>query len=189
MNTIQIETQEQIDNIRKDFEDKYNNHINYVITLSEPIKKFINLYTGDHYREFNKKMREESQLNALYQNMLKNIDLAFKNSPIISQSLYVYKGIDKYMTEFSDKSYVSTSLTYLSAKSFSGTYCCILKILLPPGTKILPVMSISRAKEEDEILLDRNGIISITNHYINTVDNMKILDCVYIHKDSVIIRD
>lgn len=188
MSQIKIETESELVMIRNQFYEKYTGNINYVTTLPEIIKKFLNIYTGDYYKEFNKNMREGLKLTPLHQNMIKNIDLAFKGAIPITEPLYVYRGIDKYITDFSNKSYISTSLTYKTAKNFSGTFCCILRILLTVGTKILPLMNISRAKEnysEDEILLDRDSQLIITSHYTNTVDNMTILDSVYIHKDSV----
>lgn len=192
MPRIKKETVEELDQLRKKFDEKYTEQINYVTILPEIIKKFLNLYTGDYYQEFNKNMRQGIILTPLQQNMLKNIDLAFKNSISIIEPLYVYKGIDRYITNFSNKAFISTSLSYTSAKNFSGTQCCILKILLPIGTKILPLINIARMLKtytEDEILLDRDGQLTITEQYINPEDNMTILECIYIHKDAINITD
>lgn len=56
---------------------------------------------------------------------------------------------------------------------FVGKKCCILII----GSKVLPLASLSRYTDEDEYLLDRDGILIVTNTFEE--NDMKFINCVY----------
>jgi hypothetical protein len=65
--------------------------------------------------------------------------------------------------------------------------CCILQITVSPGSKVLPLSSISNNPEEEEILLDRDGIMFCT--MVNVVDNMKVFYITYSPKKSERVED
>jgi hypothetical protein len=120
--------------------------------------------------------------------MLKSIDLSFNYAPEFEDTITVYRGV-KGEYKPSLISYISTTTTDIdTALSFSGTQCCLLKITIPPGSKILPIYDISDFKQEFEILIDRTGqyiITSIEKPY----DYPKMYNIVYIPPTSVKIED
>jgi hypothetical protein len=69
--------------------------------------------------------------------------------------------------------------------NFSGKTCCILKIIVASGSKILPLKTIAKdVAHEEEILLDRYCKISAT--YIhNDKKGETIIDCVYTPENSI----
>ena len=70
---------------------------------------------------------------------------------------------------FQDDAYVSTSVRLDGSWPFTGGKCCLLKILIPAGMKVLPLYDISDLLHEYEILLPRGSrfeqVSSKTIHY------------------------
>lgn len=161
--------------------------IKYVNNLPMESKKHLIHYTKNGYKKLNKKIRNERPLNDDDINMLKSIDSSFTYAPEFEDTITVYRGI-KGEYKPSLISYISTTTDMDTALSFSGTHCCILKITIPAGSKILPIYDISDFKQEFEILIDRTGeyiITSIEEPY----DMPKIYNIVYIPPTSIKIED
>lgn len=90
-------------------------------------------------------------LNKKEQELLDTLDELFENVPPIDQTQIVYRGISTYFPLESIKSFISTSLSFDVATSFSGKYCCLLYITLSPGSKILPLKELSYLPSEEEM--------------------------------------
>lgn len=168
---------------------------NYISKLSrnDPIRESLTWYTESNFKEFNKKLRRRGSVMSREElNHRDNIDQAFENVFRLESPLTVYRGIDRddfiSEKEFSDKAFISTSLSYeIARKTFTAGMCCILQITVSPGSKVLPLRLISNNPEEEEILLDRDGIMFCT--MVNVVDNMKVFYITYSPKKSERVED
>lgn len=78
----------------------------------------------------------------------------FKAAPPLPAPMKVYRGLTKRPTAM--KGYVSTTLSKGAAKNFINhkTKCCVQTIELSKGTRVLPLMVISRYADEFEMLLE-----------------------------------
>lgn len=134
--------------------------IDFVDNLSKKEKKFL-----VDYASYENKSNTE-------------IDLLFNRVPKTKKEFIVYRGtamrsINPY------KTYVSTSLNKSVARNFMDfNECCLYRIIIPKGSSVLPLFSISEFKEEKEVLLKRgsrfriigNCTISIYNEEIKCID-------------------
>lgn len=165
----------------------------YVQHLDDTIKESLTWYTQNNFKEFNKKLRRHgSVMSGKELNHRGNIDDTFENVFRLESPLTVYRGIhrDDFISEkeFSDKAFISTSLSYkIARKTFTAGMCCILQIIVSPGSKVLPLRLISNNPEEEEILLDRDGIMFCT--MVSVVDNMKVFYITYSPKKSERVED
>lgn len=156
--------------------------INYVNSLNNNIKSAIEAYTGNEYEDLNYKLRSNLILNPYELKLINLIDSAFEGAPPIDQPITVYRGIkSKYMPDLS--SYVSTTHNIEKTSGFIGKYCCLFIILIPPGSQILPIETISSSPSEKEILLPRNGKFIITN--MSTETTMDTYNVSYIPKTII----
>ena len=138
----------------------------FVRNLDQSIKDALISYTGSESRLLNKSLREGASLRNKDKELLDKIDYAFSQVPAVTSPITVYRGINSNTFIPDILAYVSTSLKQSVAMEATGNKCCLLEILIVPGSKILPLQSISRYEVEDEILLPRNGRFEITNKYI-----------------------
>lgn len=128
----------------------------FIQTLTPLEKEYIRMYTANFYLDFNWRLREHIPLTA-EQTELKNIlDSCFQRVPRLEQPLVVYRGIKAHkskLTEFSH--FMSCSLSYQKARSFTKWPGCLLEITVIQGSKVLPLESISdmQEQEEQEVLL------------------------------------
>jgi hypothetical protein len=157
--------------------------IEYVKTLDKDIKDSLRWYTGDEYKSFNECLRYGLKMTHVQKTHLANIDFAFENAPPLDSQIIVYKGIIG-KNIFSDKAFISTSKYYENTLKFAETYnnCCVMKITVTEGSRILPVQSLTQYKDEEEILLDRDGVLICYNTYIHKEkkeEDMNILCCTY----------
>lgn len=165
----------------------------YLRSLSDDIKNSIVWYTGGEYDEFNKSLRENRDLkNTTYKKHYENLLLAFQGVPPLSEPIVVYKGKKSDKVHKNEKAFVSTSLYITGTRDFHGNKCCILKITVPPRSKILPIYLLSDIQSEGEILLNRNGNYSITGTDIepirdnfNELFDMKFIYCVYTPEETI----
>ena len=138
-----------------------------VKTLPDQVIKSITWYTGGEYSDFNESLRAGKIPSE--KRHFENISLAFQGVPPLANALTVYKGKRSENVYGVDKAFASTSSTIRGTQDFRGGKCCILQITVPPGSKVLPLESISDNKSEDEILLDRNGEYTVTGSDIRTI--------------------
>lgn len=158
----------------------------YVRKLTNDEKNSLNWYTGGNYDKFNEAMRSGKELSKIQIDNKKNIDSSFIAVPPLESSIIVYKGKSSERI-YSDKSFMSTTLLYEQTKRFTGNECCVVQITVSPGSKVLPIRSISREPDEEEVLLDRDGIMIVTGNSINR-HGMKVVFATYCPRDSKSIK-
>jgi hypothetical protein len=154
----------------------------YVSNLNHNIIESIRDYTGNSYRDMNLRLRNKEFLGE-YHDIVDNLDRAFQGVPSTDQPILVYRGIDteKFIADI--QAYLSTSYDIDEVYSYTGKNCCLLRIVISSGSKILPLEDISETPLEKEILLPRSGEFKITNlHY---EDTLAIYDLIYIPENSV----
>lgn len=140
------------------------------------MEESLNWYTGGNFDRFNEKLRKGMSLDETEKMHLANIDMSFQLAPRLGRPIKVYKGKSS-RNVYSDKAFVSTSTSFEEALNFTGNGCCVMEITVPQGTKVLDLSSQSRYKEEREILLDRDGTMTLTDTKV--VNDMVILYCSY----------
>jgi hypothetical protein len=178
----------------------------FVDNLPNNIKDSINNYTLNAYTAVNTKLRNNEKLLKIEQDILDDIDYAFKNVPPTSSQITLYRAVNSShpvyqhdkLEGFNPKkmtSVISATYDIESTGEFYNdkTKCCILVITVPAGSRILPIENISEFKEEREILLNRNGAYYITgrgeriHEFHWEKDTVYTYYITYIPKDSVIV--
>jgi hypothetical protein len=155
--------------------------------LSDIEKLSINWYTGGNYDDFNDSVRKGKMLSQEQRDHKENIDTAFDSVPPLEVPIVVYKGKGSDRI-YSDKSFMSTTLLYDRSKRFTNKECCVLQITVSAGSKVLPIRTISKEPDEEEILLNRDGILIVTGNSIRKEDMMKIIFVTYCPKGSNPVR-
>ncbi len=158
----------------------------YVKNLDKSILESLWAYESgsdniNHTLRANQNLSNYNQFEKDIKTHIKNIERAFINAPTINHSLTVYRGIQN-PDQISDISYISTSLMEDIALEFSK--CCLLKITITSGCKILPLYSMllntldgTGSDAEREILIYRDVTFIVTNTY------KKVTDTFYGNKD------
>lgn len=162
--------------------------------FNEDIIKSLVWYTGSGYKDFNRKLRNKISLSIVQKKHYENIKHAFDLKQRETEALTLYRGIRlSRPTDFKDfgRGYISTTTNIDEAKSFASdhTQCCVIKITVAPGSKIIDLSRISDFPGEDEILLSNDlGTFKITNT-TKEMYGFYILDAVYIPNISVAITN
>ena len=99
---------------------------------------------------------------------IRGMDYAIDQCKPLEDNLVTYRGIkiqniDEFSVHF--QQYTSVSANLYVAKQFSKSQnrqCCVVKILLPKGCKVLAVRNVSHFPEQEELILPRNGIFKLT---------------------------
>ena len=156
----------------------------YVDSLSEEVKNSLIWYTEHNYKDFNRSLRSGKILTGEFLDHLHNIDFAFNGVPPFEKSIVVYRGVTHTSQIVSDKSFMSTTTSYNVAAGFSE--CCIMKITISAGSKILPLYYISSQEDELEILLNRDQLLVIT-HKNTDKNNKEIFHVNYLPYTSTIV--
>lgn len=155
--------------------------IKYVNSLSNDTKKAIQYYTDDGYDKINNYLRYggEKYVQQVY-NSVKLIDNAFKNAPPLTQDVTTFRGIrSSYQIEsdFIEKAYTSSSVDLSVAMEFNNkSKCCIFKILVPKGTRVLPLVDCSDNASELEVLLPKNSKFKITSVVFDASVNRNVIN-------------
>ena len=165
-----------------------DDQIRVVNKLPEVIKESLIDYTKDiYYESINKALRKGQKIrDDREKQIVVDIMIAFELIPPIERPITVYRGIGEEPIAL-NKAFMSTSRSIGRAKQFTGMDCCLLKILVPPGSKIIPLWSISSHGYEQEILLPLGGSLVVTK--VIEEKPMKTYDVVYIPPESVVIGE
>jgi len=192
----------EVDKNVQEVEDAKNNYFilkmsllrqqEYVLTLPENIKQSITWYTGGSYDEFNTALRSGNIPKD--KNHFENISLAFQGVPPLTESITVYKGKKSESIYKTDKAFASTSINIRGTRDFHGQKCCIMQILVSPGSKVLPLAPLSDHQREQEILLDRDANYALTGSDLKIIEDdfkvqfdIKFLFVTYLPKQSVMV--
>lgn len=159
----------------------------FVDSLPLDVKNIVYNYTDDSYKQLNEKLRSNILLSKQERILVDTLDDLFDDISLLTETLIVYRGISKYYPFENINTFISTSLDKNVSISFSGKYCCILQIILPPGSKVIPLRSMSKLPGEEEILLPRNGNFQIT--FRNETIFPYIYHLVYLPKNSISIKN
>lgn len=109
----------------------------------------------------------EHVLNKNIKDVQRRLDAAFANSPPLTHSLIVYRGVkynrgEKYShNPIYNKQYISTSTEQGVADNFVRGSCCTLIITLSVGTHVLPLERVTQYPGEYEVLLPRGGTLQV----------------------------
>lgn len=170
--------------------------------LSEKVLNDIYAYTGEEYSEINKGLRQGKLgtkggfLGGLLggksplEERVRGMDAAMEKS-VVTEPFVSFRGmflqgdmLQKFLNAapgdvLEDKGFVSTSTN--PDKAFSGNIR--LEITVPKGARAFSVQSISRYKDEDEIILDRGGsfkVVSILDEKNYKGEPKRTLSVVYV---------
>lgn len=78
---------------------EYNKQFKYIHRLPEDVKNSLVLYTTAMYKEINEYLDNDLiGTNQHIDNIISNIDSAFKNVPPLTKSIILYRGFTKYFT-------------------------------------------------------------------------------------------
>lgn len=115
--------------------------------------------------------------------MITDIDIIFKACPPLKYPILVYRTIDQHFAfDYKSEGYVSTSTTITTAGTTGN--CCLLRITVPAGIKVLPLKKISTNPSENEILLPRDSSLQFSCESKEVIE-----DDEYIVIDMVLIPD
>lgn len=165
--------------VKFSFPDEIKNldeQIKYMNNLNREIIDSLVFYAGRGYAVLNYAMRNPAEIAKLpetYLTHIRNIDWAFAHAPPLKSELIVYRGI-REPNQIENTSWSSTSLTIKYVHSYAGEGCCILKITVPAGNKVLPMFVLSDYTEE-EILLDRGAKFTTVGKEIIDYDGKKMV--------------
>lgn len=143
---------------------------NYTLfTSSDNVADFyyyIYNYTNNYYRKFISRYRQ-NLLSAVDMNIISVMNSIFDNIPPVDSTFYVYKGMktDDFNKNVYAKPFISTSLFMDSALEFTEEDCCIFRIRIPQGSKVIPLLKYSYFPEEYEVLLLQNVSDILTEEY------------------------
>lgn len=175
-------------------EDQFN-FVSKLMDNHPEIANSIQRYSSRDYIKMNKETRA-----GIENKDMKNILKALNSVPPITEPLVVWRGKQTDVIRSEQPTVVSTSYNKDIAYKFAGTdSCCILKITVSPGTRLLPISDLSQygthlyhgnndyidaedytvPYDEQEILLEPNGTFIITGSSIDD-DGMKIIYTTYL---------
>jgi hypothetical protein len=160
---------------------KLSTQIQYVDNLSTNMQKALEYYTSDGYNYINEYLRDGVQtFSKKVYPMIQQIDSAFEHVPALTSDITVYRGIRSSFNirhDFIEKAYTSTTTEILIAIDFNAKRkCCVFKINVPKGKKILPLLTCSENKSETEILLPRNSKFKFTSLFHDAVHNVNLIE-------------
>lgn len=163
----------------KVIKDNYSEYLSglYKKTFKTPLNSLerhaLTDYTKQHYKNLNQHLRSGDKAGlSLYSNTLKPIDSAMAKAKLPedltvfrSVSPEVFKGLTKKLkvgeSLVVDKAFLSTTVSRKVVQEYAGASNQIIKILLPKGSKAIPVSVFSYVPWEAEILINRGSVFTV----------------------------
>lgn len=144
----------------------FKTQIGHVQTLGANKIEALRYYTSEGYEPINNYLRHGGdRYTQKVHTSIQLIDSVFVNTPPLQRNVVVYRGIkSSYIidADFVEKSYTSTTVDLSVASEFNNNVkCCIFKILIPRGARVVPLVTCSDNASELEILLPRNSQFKI----------------------------
>ncbi len=154
----------------------------YLLSLSEEDKNVIRSYTQGGYISLNESLRHKLPLDQHDTHMLEVLDRIFERAPSIKDPMFAYRGYSAPSSSTFVKSggFISATGHAARAQRFMNpeTRCCMMRITVPAGAKMLPIMGISQFPEERELLISRHGTLHVTAKSVDA-QGMSIVDTIY----------
>lgn len=156
--------------------------IDFMSGLPYKYQQQLELYSSPYYQTFRQNLINQQPTKKDLE-LIQSINYIFETIPPITFDIYVFKGIPEHKAfDLQIIPYVSTSLEQHVAKDFLENDCCLYEILIPKGTKCIPLFPYSQFPYEFEIVLSNVlGQINIVNdRFINFGNDYVVqLDSVY----------
>lgn len=159
--------------------------LDYIDNLPERLKEQLRDYTGSGYEDLNETLRQRKNPSGEVKQLIDDLDAIFLSVPPLREDITVYRGMKQRLSPELGTSYLSTSLDIFKARDFTSLKCCLFRIHVPAGSRVLPLRRISEAKYEDEVLLDRYGVLAVT--YENIAHGVQEYTTLYIPSTRVIV--
>jgi hypothetical protein len=142
--------------------------------LSQPQIKSVRWYTGDNYKDLNRRLRQGIQLTQEQEMNATNIDSVFKLATPISQDIVLFRGMSVDLLGPNESSiqpsFISCSYDEEAAINFTGdNNCCLYIVLVQKGVRIICLEAASIYGTEHEVLLPRLGTFTYTSEDTETV--------------------
>jgi len=144
----------------------------------------ISMYISkDHYKQLNKALCDGSTLTDNQKLIVDSMSSIFSSIPTLYHPIILYRAINaENLNEHRlECQYISTSLDqHEPIAKYIGSTCCLLKIFIPQGSRIIPVAFLDGAvQHEYEVILPINGKYTL-NHEILEYIESKLLRVYYI---------
>jgi hypothetical protein len=147
-----------------------------IFASSTLFSKAIKEYTTYRYTILNGALRADEKLKGNDMWWAKSIRAMFHNVPPLPSDTYVYRGV-RFNEEQRNavesgfmvwKGFVSTSIKCTIGSNFNWSMwnndpCCVFRIHIPQGSRVLPLTDVSVFKHESEILLDHDTSLVYLN--------------------------
>jgi len=155
------------------YADVFSSQLAYMDALPPDVRSGLTTYTRKGmYYEFNKLLASGGSL-VLYETVYDALGTALSDVPALDTPVLLYRGLTagaegldltRMSKQLNSTSYLpsvadSTFIQY----NFQGQKCCLLKITVPAGARVLPLGRLSRDPEEEEVLLPPGGTWHLVN--------------------------
>jgi len=163
--------------------------LNFIDSMKKEYCLSLGWYTSEEYKEFNKKMRKEGKMiyNSDQLTHMNNITEIFEGIPSLKDPITVWRGMSADY-KYNSNMFTSTSIDVGVARRFTYKNCCLYKITVSPGSKVIPVWPCSYMMDEREVLLDMGGIMLVTSEYIGK-SGIKVITCTYSPGSSQVVEN
>jgi len=151
----------------------------FLESLSEAEKLALKEYTRLSFEDINLGLREnystgKTRLKKEQVDTIFHIDNIMRRAPVVKTPLKVYRGLLDFDHEWDHTSpFISTTTRRSVAEHFGRNY--VLEIEIVPGTRVLSLRELSHYKEEEEILLPRNGKVTFVGHSFDPETKKEII--------------
>jgi hypothetical protein len=159
---------------------KQEKYVDDLVNMNSPHVESLITYTTETGYSINRSLRDGT---SEYKEIISNIDTIFNACPPLKYPILVYRTIDQHFAfDYKSEGYVSTSTTITTAGTTGN--CCLLRITVPAGIKVLPLKKISTNPSENEILLPRDSSLQFSCESKEVIEDEE-----YIVIDMVVIPD
>jgi len=166
----------------------------FIRTLSPQYVQAIKDYTSsDYYENLNRKLCAHVPLSPIEQRIYDDMMYLFRSGPGISTPITLWRGLraNELVQGRLACQFVSTSYELKSALRTDFTYatCCLVKITVPAGARVLPVEHIAEQAGEWEVILPPNGAWTVLSdayeNYEGRTEVMRTYTVAYIPAGGV----
>lgn len=152
------------------YAEVFASQLAYMDALPADVQDGVSTYTRKGmYYEFNKTLASGAK-PVLYEAVYDALSQAVADVPPLDDPVLLYRGLTggldltRMSKQFNSTSYLPSVAdgTFIQY-NFQGQKCCLLKITVPAGARVLPLGRISRDPDEEEVLLPPGGTWHLVN--------------------------